>query len=264
METEVREMEEFSSDMRGCMKKKILILLLAIIFAVSLTACIEKQNQEEIEPLSDEQSGMKESETQTYEKKESDYTENEAGAEEDTENKSHILVAYFTWAENVISDDVDAMTSASVKSPGNVAQLAQWIGSETGGDLFSIQVTEPYPADWDDCLTRANEEKADGTHPELSETVGDISEYDTIFLGFPNWWYSCPMAIFSFIEAHDLSGKQIYLFCSHGTGGLARSVQDITTALPEGAVISDNVFHVYQDDTAYAKEDLQSWLNELQ
>lgn len=72
------------------------------------------------------------------------------------------------------------------------------------------------------------------------------------------------MAVFSFIEAHDLSGKQIYLFCSHGTGGLARSVQDITAALPEEAVISDNVFHVYQDDTASAKEDLLSWLNELQ
>ncbi|MBD5450991.1 MAG: flavodoxin [Lachnospiraceae bacterium] len=246
------------------MKKKILILLLAIIFAVSLTACNKERDQEGIEPLSDGQSSMDESETQIYKKEESDYTENEAGTEEDTEKKRHILIAYFTWAENVVPDDVDAMTSASVKSPGNVAQLAQWIGSETGGDLFSIQVTEPYPADWDDCLTRANEEKADGIHPELSETVGDISEYDTIFLGFPNWWYSCPMAIFSFIDAHDLSGKQIYLFCSHGTGGLARSVQDITAALPEGAVISDNVFHVYQDDTAFAKEDLQSWLDELQ
>lgn len=71
------------------------------------------------------------------------------------------------------------------------------------------------------------------------------------------------MAIYSFIDAHDLSGKKIYLFCSHGTGGLAGSVRDITAALPESAVISDNVFHVNQDDTASAKEKLQSWLNEL-
>ena len=81
---------------------------------------------------------------------------------------------------------------------------------------------------------------------------------------YPNWWYSCPMAILSFIEEHDLSGKQIYLFCSHGTGGLAGSVRDITAALPESATISENVFHVYQDDTLSVQGDLQSWLKELQ
>lgn len=177
------------------------------------------------------------------------------------ENK--VLIAYFSWAENAVQDNIDAMTSASVKSPGNVAQLAQWIENETGGDLFSIQVTEPYPADWDGCLDRANKEKADGTHPALAETVENISEYDTVFLGYPNWWYSCPMAIFSFIDNNDLSDKNIYLFCSHGTGGLAGSVQDITAALPESAVVSENVFHVFQDDTANAKEDLQEWLNNI-
>ncbi|MDE6596164.1 MAG: NAD(P)H-dependent oxidoreductase [Oscillospiraceae bacterium] len=187
-------------------------------------------------------------------------TETEEQAEETvTENK--VLIAYFSWAENAVQDNIDAMTSASVKSPGNVAQLAQWIENETGGDLFSIQVTEPYPADWDGCLTRANEEKADGTHPALSETLENISEYDTVFLGYPNWWYSCPMAIFSFIDTHDLSDKNIYLFCSHGTGGLAGSVRDIAAVLPESAVVSDNVFHVFEDDTAGAREDLQEWLN---
>ena len=182
---------------------------------------------------------------------------------EETAEENKVLIAYFSWAENAVQDNIDAMTSASVKSPGNVAQLAQWIENETGGDLFSIQVTEPYPADWDGCLSRANEEKAEGTHPALSETVENISEYDTVFLGYPNWWYSCPMAIFSFIDTHDLNDKNIYLFCSHGTGGLAGSVQDITAVLPESAVVSDNVFHVFQDDTANAKEDLQEWLNNI-
>ena len=182
---------------------------------------------------------------------------------EETAEENKVLIAYFSWSENAVQDNIDAMTSASVKSPGNVAQLAQWIENETGGDLFSIQVTEPYPADWDGCLSSANEEKADGTHPALSERVENISEYDTVFLGYPNWWYSCPMAIFSFIDTHDLNDKNIYLFCSHGTGGLAGSVQDITAALPESAVISDNVFHVFQDDTANAKEDLQEWLNDI-
>lgn len=174
-----------------------------------------------------------------------------------------ILIAYFSWAENAVQDNIDAMTSPSVSAPGNVAQLASWISGETGGDLFSIQVTNPYPADWDGCLNRANKEKADGTHPALSKKLDNIEEYDTVFLGYPNWWYSCPMAIYSFLDEHDLSGKQVYLFCSHGTGGLAGSVKDITAALPKGTTVSDNVFHVYQGDTLSAQNDVLDWLKEL-
>lgn len=177
--------------------------------------------------------------------------------------RGKILIAYFSWAENAVQDDIDAMTSPSVSAPGNVAQLASWISNETGGDLFSIQVTDPYPADWDGCLNRANKEKADGIHPALSETLDNIEEYDTVFLGYPNWWYSCPMAIYSFLDEHDLSGKQIYLFCSHGTGGLASSVKDITAALPSNTTVSDNVFHVYQNDTPSAQNDVLNWLKAL-
>ena len=129
-------------------------------------------------------------------------------------------------------------------------------------ELFSIQVVEPYPADWDECLSRANQEKADGTRPELVQNVEDMEEYDVIFLGYPNWWYSCPMALLSFIESNDFSGKQIYLFCSHGTGGLARSVQDITAVLPDGN-ISENVFDAYEEDTAGSREDVREWLKEI-
>lgn len=191
--------------------------------------------------------------------------ESEAGGNkisaEDAPGK--VLVAYFSWADNAVQDDIDVMTSASVKAPGNVAQFASWIAEETGGELFSIQVTEPYPSDWEGCLNRANEEKSENMRPEMERTVEDIENYNVIFLGYPNWWYSCPMAVFSFIEAHDLGGKRIFLFCSHGTGGLAGSVRDITAALPDTAIISDNVFHVYQDDTVSAKEDLLSWLKQL-
>ena len=80
--------------------------------------------------------------------------------------------------------------------------------------------------------------------------------------GYPNWWYSCPMAIFSFLEENDLSGKQIYLFCSHGTGGLASSVKDISAALPD-ADISDNVFDVYEEDAASAKDEIEEWIKSI-
>lgn len=70
------------------------------------------------------------------------------------------------------------------------------------------------------------------------------------------------MALFSFIESNDFSGKQIYLFCSHGTGGLARSVQDITAVLPDGN-ISEDVFDAYEEESADSRENVREWLKEI-
>lgn len=117
-------------------------------------------------------------------------------------------------------------------------------------------------SDWDDCLARANEERGDDARPELAEHVENMESYDVVFLGYPNWWYGVPMALLSFLEDHDLSGKQVYLFCSHGTGGLARSVDIITEALP-GVEISDNIFDCYEEDAPASQEAIESWLTEL-
>lgn len=128
-----------------------------------------------------------------------------------------------------------------------------------GADLFSIRVAEPYPSDWDDCLARANQERGDNARPELVENVENLSQYDTIFLGYPNWWYGVPMALLTFLESNDFSGKQVYLFCSHGTGGLANSVQIITEAIPN-AEISDNIFDCDEEDASSSQEEIQNWV----
>ena len=147
---------------------------------------------------------------------------------------SDILIAYFTWADNTIVEDqeaalqsalshyedmgdadeyneVDAISSASIVPPGNSARVAAWIQEQIGGDLFSIQVNEPYPSDYDECMDRAADEKAEDARPDLKSRVENIEQYDTVFVGYPNWWYTCPMAIHSFIEGNDLSGKKIVL-----------------------------------------------------
>ena len=103
---------------------------------------------------------------------------------------SDILIAYFTWADNTEVDDpdavdMDATTSASVLPPGNAAKLAGWIQEETGGELFSIQAEEPYSSDYDECLARAAQEKAEDARPALRTHVEDMAEVDVIFLGFP-------------------------------------------------------------------------------
>ena len=189
--------------------------------------------------------------------------ETSANNSSEEQTGSDILIAYFSWADNAVLDgEVDAVASPSVTAPGNVQELAGWIQQETGGDLFSIRVTDPYSSDWDECLDRANQEKAEGTRPELVETVENMDDYDVIFLGYPNWWYSCPMALISFLEEQDFSGKQVYLFCSHGTGGLANSVEDITEVIPD-ADLSDNVFDVYEEDASSSRDEVESWLQEL-
>lgn len=174
-----------------------------------------------------------------------------------SEDPKNILVAYFSWADNaVLDDDVDAISSPSVIPPGNVQQLAGWVQEETGGDLFSIRVTDPYPSDWDACLDRANEERTANARPELVENAENIEEYDTVFLGYPNWWYGVPMPLLTFLEENNLSGKQVYLFCSHGTGGLAESVELITEAAPD-AVISENIFDCYEEEASSSQEEIQ-------
>ena len=234
------------------MKRKVSILL-ALVLAISLAACGKA-------PADGNASSNRDA-SSTAETV-SEAAEQTAGSEP-SDGGGNVLIAYFSWADNaVLADDVDAIASPSVLVPGNVQQLAGWVQEKTGGDLFSIRVTDPYPSDWDDCLARANEERGDDARPELAEHVENMENYDVVFLGYPNWWYGVPMALLSFLEDHDLSGKQVYLFCSHGTGGLARSVDIITEALP-GVEISDNIFDCYEEDAPASQEAIESWLTEL-
>lgn len=155
--------------------------------------------------------------------------------------------------------DVDATTSASVLQPGNAARLAGWIQEQTDGDLFSIVVEKPYSSDYDECLDRAADEKADDARPVLENHVEDMEQYDTIFLGFPNWWYTIPMAIHSFLEEYDFAGKMVIPFCTHGTGGLASTMKDIKKDLPDSAELLDPI-GVYREDVDSAQESINEWL----
>lgn len=222
--------------------KNIFKVLLVIVLSVSIVGCnnSEENNQNDVPSTTQSQPN-----------------------DNQTVSNGNILVAYFSWADNaVLDDDVDAVSSPSVIASGNVQQLATWVQEETGGQLFSIQVKDPYPSDWDECLSRANEERRDDARPELVANVENIDEYDVVFFGYPNWWYGVPMPLLSFLEANDLSNKQVYLFCSHGTGGLANSVEIISEALPD-STISDNIFDCYKEDASNSQEDISNWVSEL-
>ena len=246
---------------------------LAAFMVLSLAACAGSQQEEQsasAEATEQSQSASVQEEEEPASPEEPASTEQQpeepaSSTEQPSDTQeSGVLVAYFSWADNAVIDgEVDAVASPSVTAPGNVQQLAQWISERTGGDLFSIQVTEPYSSDWDACLERANQERAEDARPELTASVEQLERYDTVFLGYPNWWYGVPMALLSFLEENDLSDKQVYLFCSHGTGGLASSVEQIDEALPDSTALSENIFDVYEEDAASSQQDILAWLEEL-
>lgn len=187
----------------------------------------------------------------------------EPAGQEEAEG-SHILIAYFTWADNTVvedpsSVDVDATASASVLAPGNAAKLAAWIQEAVGGDLHSIVVEEPYSSDYDECLDRAAEEKADNARPALTTHVENMEDYDIVFLGFPNWWYTLPMPVLTFVEEYDWSGKTVVPFVTHGTGGLSSTIRDLTAAPPEDTTILEPI-GVYRPEVDTSQGAVQDWL----
>lgn len=199
------------------------------------------------------------------------------------EEESHILIAYFTWADNTVIVDeaasidsalahydnmgdagsrVDAASSASLLVPGNTAVMAGHIHDLVGGDLFSIQVEELYPDVYDACLERAADELDAQARPALRTHVEHMEQYDIVFLGMPNWWYSCPMAIRSFLMEYDFSGKTIVPFVAHGMGGTSGSVRDMQRSLPEDCWVLDPI-GVYRPDIATCQPRIEEWVNGL-
>ena len=242
------------------MMRRWMAAALAALMVLSLAACAGSQQEEQ----SASAEATEQSQSASVQEEEEPASTEQQPEQPSNAQESGVLVAYFSWADNAVIDgEVDAVASPSVTAPGNVQQLAQWVSERTGGDLFSIQVTEPYSSDWDACLERANQERAEDARPELTASVEQLERYDTVFLGYPNWWYGVPMALLSFLEENDLSDKQVYLFCSHGTGGLASSVEQIDEALPDSTALSENIFDVYEEDAASSQQDILAWLEEL-
>lgn len=244
--------------------RKILVCTLISALVLGVTACgtskssnVDKEMLEAsvTENTTDTKSSITPEETETM-KEENNNTSN---------SDSNILIAYFTWADNTHVDnpdsiDVDATTSASVLPPGNAAKIADWINQRVGGDLFSITVKEPYSSDYDECLNRAAEEKAANARPELANHVENMEQYDVIFLGFPNWWYTVPMAIHTFLEEYDFSGKTVIPFCTHGTGGLASTIQDIKKDLPQDVTLLDPI-GIYRPDVDSSQDEVNKCLD---
>jgi len=246
------------------MKKALMLILAAGMSALLLSACgnsnsAQPENQTDTTP-------------QTSQSTVTD--ENHAAASD-----SRILVAYFTHEGNNVFDgdstDVDAITSASVQRDGdsfppqvidgvhkgNTQIIADYITEITGGDSFAIQVVDEakYPVDGYDTLDAAQVERSENARPELAAHVENMDDYDVIYLGFPNWWGTMPMPVFTFLEEYDFSGKTIIPFCTHDGSGLGSSRRDIESLCPDATVLDG--LAIRYSDVQEARSDVENWID---
>ncbi|MBR1741965.1 MAG: flavodoxin [Lachnospiraceae bacterium] len=112
---------------------------------------------------------------------------------------------------------------------GNTAIIAEKIAEKTGADVFEILAENPYPTGYEDCKTRATNERNDGVRPKYIGDVEDWSSYSLVFLGYPIWWGDMPMVVYSFLEDHDWTQKTVIPFNTHegsGQSGTQTTIQD--------------------------------------
>lgn len=144
---------------------------------------------------------------------------------------------------------------------GNTETVANYIHEEIGGDIVKLETVQTYPEDYDELVDYAREEQRDNARPELETTIENIEQYDTIFLGYPNWWGDMPMPIYSFLDQYDLSNKTIAPFITHGGSGLSGTPANIANEEPD-AVVTEGLA-INGDDVDDCQDEVNEWLNEL-
>ncbi len=162
-----------------------------------------------------------------------------APAEEGKGMKPKVLIAYYSWS-------------------GNTKTVAEAIRKQTGGDIFEIRTVQKYPEAYRATTEQAKKEISEGFRPELSALVENMQEYDTVFIGSPNWWGTVAPAVSSFLEKHDLRGKKIVPVITHGGGGVQNTVRDLSTQC-KGCEVSPNAWVGYGNTTSGVSE----WLARL-
>lgn len=221
--------------------KKILALALMLIMALSLSACSGSNNSR----MGSGDANSPQVETQGNSL---NVAAPEGSGPQNTETESdsaadNILIAYFSHT-------------------GNTREIANQIHDCVGGDLFEIVPVDPYPTDYDTVVDQAKQELEQGYRPPLKTKVENIDSYNVIYLGYPNWWGTIPMAVATFLESYDFSGKTIVPFCTHEGSRLGRSIEDITELCPQSTILKG--LAIRGSSVKNAQDDVSAWLRELE
>lgn len=163
------------------------------------------------------------------------------------------LIVYFSRKGN-------NYVNGSIKnlSVGNTELAANMIQELTGADIFQIKPVIEYSADYDECTKEAQRDKRANARPEFKNAPKDIAEYDTIYIGYPNYWGTMPMHVWTFLEKYDFTGKIMKPFCTHEGSGLGSSERDIQKLCPDAK--TQKGIAIPGTDVNRAKGAIEKWV----
>lgn len=206
--------------------KKIVALLAMLILALALAGCGTEKSETAEKPSAPVSAGSK------------------------------VLVVYFSRA--------DENTGVGYIEKGNTRILAEMVAEKTKADIFEIKPAKAYPKEYEPAIELAKQEKENNARPEIVGQLPDVQKYDVIFLGYPIWWGDLPMAVYTFLEKENFSGKTIIPFCTHegsGISGTEGYIAETTKAkVLDGLEMRGSVA---QNSQVKAKEKVMEWLKKL-
>lgn len=236
-------------------KRSFFAVILAFVMIIALTAC-GSSGKTESDGTNDRTVSVQsetENDSEITSESEKTATEPQDGSKEldnsdiNTEDTNKILVVYFSWS-------------------GHLDSMAHWVADETGGDLYRVMAADPYPEDYNATADRTKQEQDDGVRPEIvvDITPEQMSEYDTIFFGFPVWWYDLPMPMWTFLENFDFSSKTIIPFFSHeGSSNGANALMTVERLGTGATVRSDDALSIRGGNVDGSENDVRMWVQGL-
>lgn len=165
-----------------------------------------------------------------------------------------ILTVFFSMKGETIAPGMKIVNL----DKGNTAWAAGYVHNAAGGDLFELETEKTYTKDHMKMIYEAQEELREGIRPRLRSLPQGFDQYDTVFLGFPNWWGTLPMPVVSFLEQENWRGKRIFPFVTSEGSGFADSLRDLEKYCP-GAVIGEGlaiIGHKAMD----SKDEIDAWV----
>lgn len=232
--------------------KKLTAILLSVLLVFSLAACGNNQQATDTTP---EPSSEPVSETTSEPEKAEQSSETSSASQSENE-------------DNTVDTDVESTGGKTLivyySASGNTEEVANYIASATGGDLFEIVPTEIYTnadLDWtddDSRVSREHDNEDERDVPLVSDTVDNWDEYDTVFIGYPIWWGIAAWPVDGFIKANDFTGKTVIPFCTSSSSGLGKSGELLEEMAGTGEWLEGERFR-----SGASEETVRSWVEGL-
>ena len=220
------------------MKKYLIYLMMAAAVVMLGASCSPDEDYEPEVPGIETPETPNDGENETPNEPENP---EEPGDNPDTPSgDSKILVAYFSWG-------------------GTTQRMAEEIVRQTGADIFRIEPVVPYPTEYTPCTEVAREEKDNNARPAIAGEVENWSDYDTVFIGCPVWWWTTPMIICTFAESYDFEGKTVVPFCTYASTYRDETLARIVELTPD----ADHLTGEGLTSGRINEQNISSWLNEI-